>query len=60
MSTEPRGLDETTSYRSIVFQLSVDILLMLDGETGVELLPDTYLRRPAPATELMGVGMLAA
>jgi site-specific DNA recombinase len=26
----------------------------------VELLPDTYLRRPAPAAELMGVGMLAA
>jgi hypothetical protein len=27
---------------------------------GVELHPDTYLRRPIPATELMGVGMLAA
>jgi hypothetical protein len=26
----------------------------------VELFPDTYLRRPIPATELMGVGMLAA
>jgi hypothetical protein len=26
----------------------------------VELLPDTYLRRFVPATELMGVGMLAA
>jgi hypothetical protein len=24
----------------------------------VELLPDTYLRRPVPATELMAVGML--
>ena len=27
---------------------------------GVELLPDTYLRRLVPAMELMGVGMLAA
>jgi hypothetical protein len=28
--------------------------------TRVELLPDTYLRRPDPATELMAVEMLAA
>jgi hypothetical protein len=26
----------------------------------VELLPDTYLRRPVPAMELMSVGMLVA
>jgi hypothetical protein len=26
----------------------------------VELFPDTYLRRPVPAADLMGVGLLAA
>jgi hypothetical protein len=33
----------------------------LTGTFGrVELLPDTYLRRPVPAIELMGVGMRVA
>jgi hypothetical protein len=34
--------------------------LNLGSWSRVELLWDTYLRRPVPAIELMGVGMLAA
>jgi hypothetical protein len=46
--------------KALTFSESPDDLCSWWRRGRVELLPDTYLRRPAPATELMAVGMLAA